>query len=384
VALRLRGGPGPAGVPEGVGSPRPERVSQARGALEAPVTPGCVAPACGHRRDPGGWWELTRCGVAVAWGAAGGEASGGPDRASAWPGVQPGAVGMARGAWCHGCVDVGDGGPGDAARVDQGLHQAGRGRDAPRRGGPGCGAREGLEALGHDVGGAPRMGVEAARAGGAARERHGVEGWPWGTDGADEGGVGVVEPLAAMGEVVVQGTGEARREPYVGADPTTAMCAAWCEGAYGGAGGGEGGELVALRAQELQLAVGVSRVVRGGAGRAGCPGPRAGEGGDGQEDEAVILAQRGDEGARVALEPAGPGWPREPRAHGAHPRIAGVWLVCEDAARTCLGASGVQADLVCRRSPVEADEGRTRVRRETRQGSPPVRGVSLGRRDRRA
>jgi hypothetical protein len=138
---------------------------------------------------------------------------------------------MARGALGHGCGEVGEGGQGDAELADQGLNQEGSGRDAPRLGGPGCGALDGLEALGHDVGGAPMMGGEEARAGSAARERHGFEGRPWGEEVAEAGGVCVVEPLADMGEVVVQGTGEAIREPYVVADQTTAMVDEWFEGA---------------------------------------------------------------------------------------------------------------------------------------------------------
>jgi hypothetical protein len=384
VARRLIVGTGPAGVPDGVGSPLPERVSQARGALEAPVHPGCVATAFGHRRDTGVCWERSRGGVAVAWFAAGGAESGREDGASAWQGVQPGAGGRALGAVGHGVVAVVDGWHGDAELAAQGVHQEGRGGDAPRLGGQGCGARAGLEALVQDVGVAPRLGAEDAREGRAARERHGVAGRPLGEAVADEGGVCVVAPWADLGAVVVQGTGEASRETYVVADQTTARCDAWCEGTDRGALGGEGCACVARREPELTRAFGVSRVVLGVAGREGFPVPREAEGGDGQASEAVVLAPRGDDGARVALETAGHGWPREPRAHGAHPRLDGVWLVCAAAALTCLGASGLQADSVCGISPVEADDGRTRIRREPGQGPPPVRCVSLCRRDRRA
>ena len=77
MALLLIVGTGPEGVPDGFGSPLHERLSQERGALEAPVDPGCVATAFGHRRDTGVCLERIRCGVAVAWFAEGGEESGG-------------------------------------------------------------------------------------------------------------------------------------------------------------------------------------------------------------------------------------------------------------------------------------------------------------------
>jgi hypothetical protein len=148
--------------------------------------------------------------------------------------------------------------------------------------------------------------------------------------------------------------------------------------------GGEGGEGVARRAPALPRAFGVRRVVLGLAGREGVPVPREGEGDDGPADEAGLRAQRGDEGARGALATEGQGWPLEPRAPGAHPRIEGVGLVVGDAERMCLGASGLHAALVCGLRPVEADEGRQRRRRETRQGSPPGRGVRRWSRARRA
>ncbi len=270
---------------------------------------------------------------------------------------------MALGAWCHGCVDGVDGLPGDAELADQGLNQESRGGDAPRSGGQGCGTLDGVEALVNDVDVAHMRGVEEALAGRAARELNGVEGRPWGEDVAEDGGVFVVEPWEDRREVVCQGTGEAMGATYVVADQTTAMFAEWFEGTYGGALGGEGWELVARREQELTLELGVSRVVLGMAGREGWPVPRAGEGGDGKEDEEVILTQRGDDGPLVQLETEGKGLPLEPRAPGAHPRIDGVWLVFADAELTCLGASCLQADLVLSLRPVDADAGRQLVRR---------------------
>jgi hypothetical protein len=270
---------------------------------------------------------------------------------------------MALGALCNGFVEIVDGLQGDAELADKGLNQESSGRDAPRIGGQGCGALEGLEARVQDVGVAPMLGAAEALAGRAARELNGVAGRPWGEDVAAAGGVVVVEPLEDRRAGVFQGTGEASGETSVVADPTTAMCDEWCEGTYGGALGVEGWELVARREPELTRECGVRRVVLGLAGREGFPVPREGAGVDGNEDEDVIRTQRGDAGPLVELETEGHGLPREPRAPGAHPRSDGVWLVCADAELTVLGASYVQADSVCGLSPVKADDGRTRVRR---------------------
>jgi hypothetical protein len=59
VPLFLVVGTGPEEMPRGFCRPFDERVSQERGALEAPVAPGCVAAAIGHRRNPGVLLELT-------------------------------------------------------------------------------------------------------------------------------------------------------------------------------------------------------------------------------------------------------------------------------------------------------------------------------------
>ena len=321
------------------------------------MDPGVVATAVGHRRETGVVWARIRGGIAVAWFAEGGEESGGQDRASAWPGVPPGAGGRALGALCHGFVEVVEGWHGDAELADKGLHQASRGREAPRLGGQGCGPLAGLEALVHDVGVAPMLGAAAALEGRAARERHGCEGRPGGEDVADDGGVLVVEPWQDRRAVGVQGPGEALRETSWVADQTTARCDEWFAGTYGGALGGAGCEFVAMREPERTLECGVRRVVLGLAGRADVPGPRAGEGGDGQEDAAVILTQGGDEGPRVELETDGQGLPLEPRAQGAHPRLKGVWLGFEPADRTCLGARCLPAAIVVGLSPAEADAG---------------------------
>jgi hypothetical protein len=135
------------------------------------------------------------------------------------------------------------------------------------------------------------------------------------------------------------------------------------EGTYRGALGVKGFKFVAMRAQELTLEFGVSSVVVSVPGRGGYPVPGEGEGVDGKEYKEGILAQRGDDGAFVELETDGHGLPLEPRAHGAPPRIDGVWLVFEDAEFTFLGASCLQADIMCGISPVDADEGRKLIRR---------------------
>ena len=73
-------------------------LSQACGALPAPMDPGVIAAAFRHRRDARVLLECIGGGVAVPLCAAGDEEARGKDRTSAWQGGKPGAVGMALGA----------------------------------------------------------------------------------------------------------------------------------------------------------------------------------------------------------------------------------------------------------------------------------------------
>jgi hypothetical protein len=84
----LVGGAGPEGMPRGFCRPFDERVTQERGALEAPVDPGFVAAACRHRRNASILLEFLSGSVAVAWFAKGDEEAGGTDGPSAWQGVK--------------------------------------------------------------------------------------------------------------------------------------------------------------------------------------------------------------------------------------------------------------------------------------------------------
>jgi hypothetical protein len=135
------------------------------------------------------------------------------------------------------------------------------------------------------------------------------------------------------------------------------------KGTHFGALRGEGFKFIAMREQELELEFGVSGVVLGVAGREGFAIPRAGELVDGKEHEAVILPQRGDDGALVELAPDGNGLLLESRAQGAHPLVDGVGLVFEDTELPFLGTRCLQADIVFGLSPVESDEGRKLIYR---------------------
>jgi hypothetical protein len=284
---------------------------------------------------------------------------------------------MALGALRDGVVEGLDRVQGHTQLGDKSLDEERIGCNDAFIGGQWCRALDGTDALVDDVGVAHVMVVEEAFQGGATGELHGFEGGPLSQKVAEDDRVLVVKPLEDVREVVFQGTGEAIGEAHVVANEAAAMVDEWLEGTHVGALRGERFQFVAMGEPELEREFGVRRVVLGVAGRERFARPREGEWVNGKEHEAVILPQRGDEGALVEFETEGHGWLLESRAQGAHPRIDGVWLVFEDPELTCLRASGLLADVVFGLSPVDADEGRKRFYRETRQGSPPVMGENV-------
>jgi hypothetical protein len=297
--------------------------------------------------------EFLRGSVAGAGFAPGAAEAGGKDGPSAWQGVKDGDVWRALGARR-------DGVPGHTPRGDQSLDEERRGGHDAGIGGQGCSALDGADAWVADVGGVPVLVVEEGWQGGATGELPGFEGGPGS------------QHVAAAARVRVGPPGEDGREG-VGPGTGAAMVDEWLKGAQGRALRGEGWTWGARWEQALALALGLSGVVRGRAGRERVAIPREGAGGNGKAHAAVILPRRGDEGAVVECETEGQGVRLEARAHGAHPRRKGGWLVFEDPERTVLRASGFSAAMVFGLSPVDADAGRQRFSRLTRQGSPPGR-----------
>ena len=358
VALLLGVGMGPEGMPNRFSGPRHERVSQECGALKTPMDPGFVSTSFRHRCNASILLELIGRGVAVALFPEGDEETRGKDRAGSWSGSQSGEVGMALSAVRNGVVEGRDRVQDHAELGDEGLDQEGSGDDDTLIRGQRCGALDGVEALIDDVGVASVMSMEKTLQGGAACELCCLEGWPLGENIAEDGGVFVVKPLQDMRTIVFQGTGETIRGAHVVAHEASTMFDAWFAGTHRGALGLQGRELSAMLEQEFELELGISGVVLGVAGCEGFTVPGERERIDGKEHEAVVLSQRVDNGPLVEFATDGDRLSLAPRAPGTHPRIESFWRVRKDAEPSCLGASRLQADIVCGISPIEADECR--------------------------
>jgi hypothetical protein len=210
--------------------------------------------------------ERIGSGVAVALFPAGDAETRGKDRAGAWEGLPPGAVGRALRAVRHGVVDVRDRWQAHAELGAAGLAQAGLRDDDTLSRGQRCGALAGVEAVSDDVGVASVMSLEKTLQGGAACAWCGCEGWPLGEKLAEDGGVVVVKSWQDMRNVVFQGTGETSRGAHVVATEAAAGFAEWCAGTPRGALGLQGRELIAMREQECELELGIRGVVLGVAG----------------------------------------------------------------------------------------------------------------------
>jgi hypothetical protein len=243
-------GSGPDGMPHGVSGPCHECVSQACGALPAPLDPGCIAAWCRHGRHARLGLEGIGGGGAVTQCAAGAEQARGQDRPSTWQGGTPGAVGRAPGAGRDGRLDVCDRWQAAPELGDERLHPEDMRGDDALLSRPGRRTLEGLEALIDAVGIAHVVGAAAGLPGeGAACTLGGVEGRPWGEAVTDARGVVVVTPWQGVREGVLQRSGEAVGQAHVVADPTAALCDAWRERTPPGALGEERLQRVPRRAQ---------------------------------------------------------------------------------------------------------------------------------------
>jgi hypothetical protein len=330
-----------------------------------------MAAAFRHRREARIRLECSGGGVACPLFAAGDEEARGKERTGAWPGGTHGAVGMARRAWRHDMVEVGDRVQDEPELGDERLDQEGLRGDHARIGRQRRRARDGLEACVDAVGVAHVMGVEEALQGGAARKLGGCEGGPVGEEVTEAGGGLVVTPWQGVREVVCQRTGEAGGQAHVVADQPAAMFDAWLERTHRGAWGGEGLECVAMRAQELTLEFGVRGVILRMTGRKGFAVRGQGARIDGEQHPELIFPEGRDERTLVACETHGEGVSCEPLLEGMCPRIDGLWCVFETTELPCVVANGWYADIVCGIGPIDAHAGGHPFLGWMRHRSPP-------------
>jgi hypothetical protein len=248
-------------MPNGFSGPFHERLSQACGALPAPMHPGFMATAFRHWRDASILLECIGGGLAFTLFAEGDEQAGSQDGASPWQGGKQGEVGMALGAWCDGMVEVCDRLQDDPELGDESLHQEGMRGDDALISRQWSRALDGLDALVDDVGIAHVVGAEEVLQGGAACKLGGFEGRPLGEEVTEERSVFVVKPWQGVREVIFQRSGEAVGQAHCVADQTAAMFDEWLERTHPGALGDERLKLGTMLEQELERQFSVSGVV---------------------------------------------------------------------------------------------------------------------------
>ena len=359
VALLLGEDTGPEGMPDRCSGPLHKGLAHELRTLKAPGHPGLLAAPFGHRRDPGIFLEVGGGGRAVAVFAEGDEQPGGEDRARSWEGLEQGEIGMALRTRRDGGVEIGESLPGDSERGDEGLNQEGIGRDDACIGGEGCGGFDALDTRGDDSGRAHVVRTEEGCEGGTAGEWHRREGRPATQEVAEDRGVFLLKPLQHMRARVLECTGQAVGAPPCVADHAATGFDELCEGAHRGALRVERLQRVAMGEQQCELEGGVRGVVCGPAGREGFAIPRQGQGIEREEDQKVIRAPGGDQGALGAFETDGHGLAVAPRAQRGDPRVDGLRGVLELEACTFCGARRLEAHILLSSSPVNTNKGST-------------------------
>jgi hypothetical protein len=161
-----------------------------------------------------------------------------------------------------------------------------------------------------------------------------------------------------MREVVFERTGQAVGQTDFVADQATAVLDELRQGAHGGALGAEWGELVAVFEEDLDLEFGISGVIFGPARGKRFTVLGHGERIDGKEHEEIIVAQCGHDRPFREFQTHRDGLSVEARAESLDPGINLFRTMFEAQKLPLCGASGLEADIVFRISPVEANTGR--------------------------
>jgi hypothetical protein len=319
----------PEGMSRGFCRPCHACGAEERRTLKAPVDPGLLAAACGHRRAAGLLLECLGRGRAFALGTKGDEEAGGKDGPGAWQRLTQRKVGGLLGAWGDDVSEICQRLPGDAEWGHERWPQEGRGGDDAVIGGPGKGALDGLEAGRADLGRAPMVGPAEARKRRAARQLGGFARRPVAEDVTKEHGIFLGQPGQNVRQGVCEGTGQPVGPPHWVADQATAGCDELGEGTPGGALGLQGCERVAVCEEQCDLACRLGGVVFGPAGGQ-CVAVRGpSQRMDRKAPEALLLTQGRHEGALMECEAHRDGLPRTSRAQAVAPRVDRVGTVCE-------------------------------------------------------
>jgi hypothetical protein len=155
----------------------------------------------------------------------------------------------------------------------------------------------------------------------------------------------------------LQGTGHAVGAPHGVADQALAVCDALRQGAPRRALGAEGGERVAVCEEALDLACGSGGGVCGPARGTRVAVRGHGERMDGKEPEAIMVTQRGHDGPLGEFQAHRDGVSVEACAEGLDPGVPRFRARCKAQQLPVVRARGLEAAIVCRLSPVEANKG---------------------------
>ena len=348
----------PEGMPGGFRRPLDKRLSQELWTLEAPVDPGLLAAAFRHRRHARIFLEFVGGGKAFPLFAEGDEEAGSKHGPRPWQGVKQREVGMVLRAVCDDFVEVGNGLQGDPELGDEGMHEEDIGGDDAVIGRQRSGALDGLDTGGNQVGRAHVVGTEEAFQSGTACELCGFEGRPAAEEVAKDRRIFLREPLQNLWKVVFEGTGQAVRAPDFVTDQAPAVFDELREGTHGGALGAEWGELVPVFQEEFDLEFRIGGVVFGTAGGKRFAVLGHGERVDRKEHEEIIVAQRGHDGPFIEFQAHRDGLSVEARTEGLDPGVNRFRTMFKAQKLPLCGASGLEANIMFRISPVEANKGR--------------------------
>jgi hypothetical protein len=185
-----------------------------------------------------------------------------------------------------------------------------------------------------------------------------VQGGPAAEEVATEDGILLWKPRQDMREGVFEGPGHAVGQTDGVADHAAAGLDELRQGAHAGTLGAQGGARVAVCEEALDLECGIGGVICGPARGKRFAVRGHGERSDGTAPEGIRVTQRRHDGPFIAFQAHRDGLSVASHAEGLDPGVHLFRTMCKAQKLTVFGPSGLEADIVCRIRPIEANKGR--------------------------
>jgi hypothetical protein len=206
----------------------------------------------------------------------------------------------------------------------------------------------------------------------------GVERWPLTEKVTTQSRVLLRQPLEHGREIRLQRPDESMGSADPSPSQATPVFHQWGQGAHLGALGHEGLELLTVPQEERELECGIGRIVLRTARGKGLAISRQPQRIDVKEHKTVVFPYGLDHGPLIEFQSNGDGLALKALPQVRGPRCNHCWPVGSGCPCSFVRARDLQADIMLRIGPIEANEGRKLPCCSSGHASPPIGHESMG------